>query len=57
MVDHYVFAMRLFATICALFIPLLIIGCATRENQPTAAETALEKYDQRGWNSEEGRIR
>jgi hypothetical protein len=56
-VDRYVFPMRLLATICALFTPLLMIGCATQENQPTAAETALEKYDQRGWNTEEGRVR
>ncbi len=41
----------------ALVASLLIIGCATSENQPTAAETALEKYDQRGWNTEEGRVR
>jgi len=41
----------------ALLASLLIIGCATKEQQPTAAETALEKKDQRGWSSEEGRIR
>jgi hypothetical protein len=49
--------MRLLATICAVLTPLLTIGCATQDNQPTAAETALEKYDQRGWNTEEGRVR
>ena len=41
----------------ALLASLLIIGCATKENQLTPAETALEKKDQHGWSSEEGRIR
>jgi hypothetical protein len=41
----------------ALLASLLIIGCATKEDQLTPAETALEKKDQRGWSTEEGRIR
>ena len=41
----------------AVLASLLIIGCATSEDQLTPAETALEKKDQRGWNSEEGRVR
>ena len=41
----------------ALLASLLIIGCATKEDQITPAEAALEKKDQRGWASEEGRIR
>lgn len=57
LVDRYVFPMRLLAAIYLVFTPLLTIGCATQDNQPTAAETALEKYDQRGWNTEEGRVR
>jgi len=40
-----------------LLASLLMIGCSTTQNQPTAAETALEKKDQRGWNTEEGRVR
>jgi hypothetical protein len=48
--------MRLLAAICAFFIPVPMIGCATQENQLTPAETALEKKDQRGWNKEEGRV-
>ena len=51
------FSMKLFVAIGVLFTPLLMIGCATQENEPTPAETALEKYDQRGWNTEEGRVR
>jgi hypothetical protein len=35
---------------------LLIIGCATKEDQITPAEAALEKKDQRLWSKEEGRI-
>jgi hypothetical protein len=44
---------------CAAFVllaSLLIIGCATKGDQLTPAETALEKKDQRGWSSEEGRV-
>ena len=41
----------------ALLASVLIIGCATKGDQLTPAETALEKKDQRGWSSEEGRIR
>jgi hypothetical protein len=46
-------------TVCrfALLASLLVIGCATKGDQLTPAETALEKKDQRGWSSEEGRIR
>jgi hypothetical protein len=57
MVGCYVVSMRLLAALCVFFAPLLMIGCATQDNQPTPAETALEKYDQRGWNTEEGRVR
>ena len=40
----------------ALLASLLIIGCATKGDQLTPAETALEKKDQRGWSAEEGRV-
>jgi len=43
--------------LAGLLVSLLIVGCATPENQITPAEAALEKKDQRGWNTEEGRIR
>ena len=49
--------MKLTSAALALLASLLIIGCATKEDQLTPAETALEKKDQRGWNTEEGRIR
>ena len=49
--------MKLLSAAFALLASLLIIGCATKEDQLTPAEVALEKKDQRGWNSEEGRIR
>jgi hypothetical protein len=49
--------MNLRTVLLALVAFSLIVGCATQENQPTPAETALEKYDQRGWNTEEGRVR
>jgi hypothetical protein len=49
--------MSLSSATFALLVSLLTIGCATKEQQPTAAESALEKYDQRGWNTEEGRVR
>jgi hypothetical protein len=45
------------STIFALLVSLLFIGCATKEDQITPAEAALEKKDQRGWASEEGRVR
>ena len=38
----------------ALLSFLLIVGCATKEHQPTAAETAPEKKDLRGAATEEG---
>ena len=40
----------------ALLTSLLIAGCATKEQQPTAAETAPDKKDQRVWSAatEEG---
>jgi hypothetical protein len=42
----------------ALLASLLIIGCASKQQQQfTPSETALEKYDQRGMNTQEGRIR
>ena len=41
----------------ALLTCLLIVGCATKEPPPTAAEeTQLEKKDQRQWSKEEGRV-
>ena len=49
--------MKLQSVAFALLASLLIIGCATKGDQMTPAETALEKKDQRGWNTEEGRIR
>jgi uncharacterized protein YcfL len=49
--------MNLRTLLLALIGSTLLVGCSTPENQPTAAETALEKYDQRGWNTEEGRVR
>jgi hypothetical protein len=52
-----VFFMSVPSAIFALLASLLIIGCATKEDQITPAEAALEKKDQRGWASEEGRIR
>ncbi|HEY5707314.1 MAG TPA: hypothetical protein VIS96_17275 [Terrimicrobiaceae bacterium] len=30
---------------------LLVVGCATKEQQPTAAETAVGKYDKSGWGA------
>jgi hypothetical protein len=49
--------MRFPSVLLALLVSSFLVGCATPENQPTPAETALEKKDQRGWNSEEGRVR
>ncbi|HEY5744120.1 MAG TPA: hypothetical protein VIS99_16465 [Terrimicrobiaceae bacterium] len=49
--------MRLLSAVCALFALLHMLGCATQQNQITPEEAALEKYDQRGWNTEEGRVR
>ena len=49
--------MKLAPAALALIASLLIMGCATKEDQITPAEAALEKKDQRGWASEEGRIR
>ena len=40
----------------ALLACFLMIGCATKEDQITPAQSALEKKDQRGWSQEEGRI-
>jgi hypothetical protein len=31
------------------FLP--VIGCAAKEQQPTAAQTAVEKYDKSGWGA------
>ncbi len=52
----YEFFMNMPTAILALLASLLIIGCATKGDQLTPAETALEKKDQRGWSSEEGRV-
>lgn len=49
--------MKLHPVAFVLLAFLLIVGCATKGDQLTPAETALEKKDQRGWNTEEGRIR
>ena len=40
----------------ALLSSLLIAGCATKNDQITPAESALEKKDQRKWSKEEGRV-
>jgi hypothetical protein len=48
--------MKLLSVAFALLASLLIIGCATKGDQITPAEAALEKKDQRGWSSEEGRV-
>ncbi|HEY5706306.1 MAG TPA: hypothetical protein VIS96_12095 [Terrimicrobiaceae bacterium] len=49
--------MNISPVILAVLTSLLIIGCATKEPQPTAAETNLEKKDVREYNKEvEGRI-
>jgi hypothetical protein len=41
----------------ALLSSLLIVGCATKEPPPTAAETQLEKKDVKEYNKEvEGRV-
>jgi hypothetical protein len=50
--------MSLPSVILALLASLLIIGCATKEDEITPAQSALEKKDQREYSSEvEGRIR
>jgi hypothetical protein len=49
--------MKLPSAALALLASLFVIGCA-KEPPPTAAESALEKKDQREYSSEvEGRIR
>jgi hypothetical protein len=48
--------MKLLSVAFALLASLLIIGCATKGDQITPAEASLEKKDQRGWSSEEGRV-
>ena len=46
-----------FATL-AVLVSLLLIGCATKEDQITPAQAELEKKDQREFASEvDGRIR
>ena len=50
------FVMKLSSAAFALLVSLLIVGCATKEDQITPAEAALEKKDQRGWSAEEGRV-
>jgi hypothetical protein len=49
--------MSLPSALFALLASLFIIGCATKDDQITPAQSALEKKDQREWSSEEGRIR
>jgi hypothetical protein len=50
--------MRLSPTILAVLAALAIVGCATKEQQPTAAETQLEKKDEREYQKEvDSRIR
>jgi hypothetical protein len=35
-----------------VLLALLVVGCATKEQQPTAAQTArVEKYDKSGWGA------
>ena len=41
----------------ALLAWVLIIGCATKEQQPTRAETAIEKYRSAWLEYRGGRIR
>jgi hypothetical protein len=48
--------MSLPSIILALLASLFIVGCATKNDQITPAESALEKKDQREWSKEEGRI-
>ena len=48
--------MKLPSAAFALLACLLIIGCATKEDQITPAQSAMEKKDQREWSKEEGRI-
>jgi hypothetical protein len=48
--------MTLPSVLLALLASLFIIGCATKSDQITPAEAALEKKDQREWSKEEGRI-
>ena len=48
--------MKLASAALALIASLLIMGCATKEDQITPAKSALEKKDQRGWSAEEGRV-
>ena len=49
--------MKLASAALALVVAVLMIGCA-KEPPPTAAESALEKKDQREYEDEvEGRIR
>ena len=50
------YAMKLLSAVIALLASLLIVGCATKGDQLTPAETSLEKKDQRGWSAEEGRV-
>ena len=45
------------SALLALLASLFIIGCVTKDDQITPAQSALEKKDQREWSSEEGRIR
>jgi hypothetical protein len=52
-----VFFMSMPSATLALLASLVIIGCATKQQQQfTPAQTALEKKDQREWSKEEGRI-
>jgi len=51
-----IFFMSLPSIALALLSPLLIVGCATKEPQPTPAQTQLEKKDMRQWSKEEGRV-
>jgi hypothetical protein len=48
--------MSLPSVILALLASLFIIGCASKDDQITPAQSALEKKDQREWSKEEGRI-
>jgi outer membrane biogenesis lipoprotein LolB len=57
MLSAIAFIMSLPSATLALLASLLLIGCATKQQQQfTPAQTALEKKDQRQWSKTEGRV-
>jgi hypothetical protein len=48
--------MKLPSVVFALLACSLMIGCSTKDDQITPAQSALEKKDQREWSKEEGRV-